>query len=148
MSTSRPSIDEVMMEIAYTLAGRATCPKLAVGCVLTNGRGEIIGTGYNGVPRGFRHCTECDCGGANSPPGSDLCIAVHAEQNALQQCKDIWSIHTLYVTHTPCLRCTKDLLNTSCSRILCNNKEGDISRQLALWERSGREWYLRGERLC
>lgn len=141
----RPSIDETMIDIAWTLAQRATCPKLSVGCVLVNGRNEIVGTGYNGVPRGFQHCTECDCGGADSPPGSDRCIAIHAEQNALQQCKDIWSINTIYVTYFPCFRCTKDLLNTSCERIYASMGYSGMDRQFELWKRSGRRIFI-GER--
>ena len=85
----RPALDTTMIAIAQILAQRATCSKLAVGCVLTDRQGRILATGYNGVPRGCPHCIDVPCPGANAPAGADLCEAVHAEQNALLQCKDI-----------------------------------------------------------
>jgi dCMP deaminase len=108
----RASIDKTMLAIAEILSARATCRKLAVGAVLIDGHGRIIGTGYNGVPQGYPHCTERPCPGVGQPSGSDSCLAVHAEQNALIQCRQPEEIRTLYVTHAPCLRCTKMMLNT------------------------------------
>lgn len=126
-----------MLAVAHTLARRATCKKLAVGCVLVDGHGRILGTGYNGVPRGLHHCTEVPCGGATSPKGSDLCEAVHAEQNALLICRDPELIHTAYVTHAPCMRCMKMLLNTSCKQVVyCSNIIEPAA--LVLWLKAGR----------
>lgn len=60
------------------------------------------------------------CAGAQSPSGTNLdgCQAIHAEQNALLQCKDIYDIHTCYTTASPCVTCVKLLMNTSCQRIV------------------------------
>lgn len=60
------------------------------------------------------------CPGAGSPSGTNLdgCRAIHAEQNALLQCRDVRAIHTCYVTASPCLTCVKLLLNTGCRRIV------------------------------
>lgn len=112
-----------MLGIAELLARRATCRKLAVGCVLVDVRGRIVGTGYNGVPRGMAHCTDMPCPGAGAERGSDTCIAVHAEQNALMRCANVEDIHACYTTHAPCLRCTKMLLNTGCETIMFVNGE-------------------------
>jgi dCMP deaminase len=113
----RPSLGNTMLGIASLLAQRATCSKLKVGCVLVDASGRILSTGYNGVPRGCPHCIDVPCAGANAPAGADLCEAVHAEQNALLQCKDVDKIDTCYVTHMPCMRCIKQLMNTSCTSI-------------------------------
>lgn len=113
----RPSLDQCMMGVAMVLARRATCQKLAVGCVVTNYQGRILGTGYNGVPRGMLHCTDSPCLGATMPAGSDTCEAVHAEQNALLGV-DPLHVYTMYVTHAPCLRCTKLILNTKCYKLV------------------------------
>lgn len=136
---SRPSLNEVMLDIAASLARRATCTKLAVGCVLTNIHGRIVGTGYNGVPHRFEHCTSKPCKGSTAPAGSDLCIAVHAEANALLTCAQPFEIHTCYTTHAPCLRCTKTLLNTSCRRIVYSNT-GFEAPAKDLWLQSGGTW--------
>jgi len=81
------------------------------------------------------------CSGAEAPSGQslDACQAIHAEQNALLQCRDVYAIDTAYVTASPCVTCCKLLLNTSCRRIVFkeayphNQSEG-------LWTGAGRVW--------
>jgi dCMP deaminase len=140
--TARPSLDTTMLQVAAVLAQRATCAKLSVGCVLVDADGRILGTGYNGVPTGMSHCTDRHCPGVHAPKGADLCEAVHAEQNALLQCRDVSRIHTCYVTHVPCLRCMKTLLNTSCSRIIASDITNAEFAALDLWARAGRSFAL------
>lgn len=133
---SRLSKDQWGIELAKVTAQRATCLRRAVGCVLVNARGEVLATGYNGVASGLPHCNEVQgdipgpygdvdyhphaCSGAKSPSGTNLdcCQAIHAEQNALMQCKDVHDIHTCYTTTSPCVTCVKLLMNTSCERIV------------------------------
>ena len=137
---ARPTKQQVFLAIAGILSLRATCSKLAVGCVLTDGQGRILSTGYNGVPRGLAHCTEVECPGAKAPKGADLCQAVHAEQNALLQCRNPEDIVVCYTTHAPCLRCVKTLLNTSCERIVFRD---DFMLEIAardMWTHAGRAW--------
>jgi len=129
-----------MLQIAKVLAQRATCIKLAVGCVLTDSGGRILGSGYNGVPRGCKHCIDFPCPGAAAPKGADLCQAVHAETNALLVCRDIASIHTAYVTHAPCLRCTKTFLNTGLQRVVFRHAYEVEPAAEALWASANREW--------
>ena len=81
------------------------------------------------------------CSGATSPSGTNLdgCQAIHAEQNALLQCSDVHSIHTAYITASPCITCCKMLLNTSCHRIVYKD-EYPQSDARDLWIRAGRSW--------
>lgn len=161
----RPTKDQWAMQLCQITALRSTCCRRNVGCVLLNHRGHVLATGYNGVAAGLPHCNERiveaglydpmtmkydsidtypnACPGAKSPSGTNLdaCQAIHAEQNALLQCKDVYDIHTCYVTASPCITCTKLLLNTGCRRIIYleeypHNSAGE------LWESSGREWLL------
>jgi dCMP deaminase len=105
---------------------------------------HVIATGYNGPPRGFIHCTKEDpCGGAHLPSGTGLeaCEAVHAEQNALLQCHVVDSIATCYVTVSPCVTCTKLLLNTGCRRIVFSEVYSSFEPSYNLWViKGGREW--------
>lgn len=133
-----------MLGVAMCLAQRATCAKLQVGCVLTDQFGRIIGSGYNGPPRGLAHCTEQPCDGAFAPKGADLCIAVHAEANALLTCHDPEKIHACFSTHAPCLRCTKTLLNTGCQAIVYHADEFEPAAK-KLWIGAGRFWMQRKE---
>lgn len=118
---SRPTRDYVNMKITRAVSMRSTCARRKVGCVLINDKGHVLSTGYNGVAAGLPHCLEgIPCKGANheSGKGLDECEALHAEQNALLQCKDVYEIDTCYTTTQPCIHCIKLLLNTSCKRIV------------------------------
>lgn len=145
---SRPTKDDIYVNVALLVARRSTCLRRAVGCVLANKDGNVLATGYNGVARGLPHCNEFvgnsyphACPGSRAPSGQDLdkCEAIHAEQNALLQCKDVQEIDTVYVTTSPCVTCTKLLLNTSARRIVFLEAYTHSAAQ-SLWERAGRVW--------
>lgn len=136
----RPMLSKTMLDICAVLARRATCAKLKVGCVVTDKYGRIIGTGYNGVARGAIHCIDCPCKGSSAPKGSDLCEAIHAEQNSLLACREPDRIDTVYCTHAPCMRCTKLLLNTGCTKIFFTDTEDLELPAKQLWEISGRQF--------
>src|SRR5699024_5547004 len=122
------------------VATRSTCLRRQVGCVLVNEHRHIVATGYNGVPSGWSHCNEGHpCAGCGSTSGTNLdgCHALHAEWNALLQCRDTLGIRAAYCTTEPCVTCAKLLLNTSCQRIIyAESYTGD---GLRLWAQSGRE---------
>lgn len=137
----RPSKDQYFASMALLVATRATCARRSVGCVLVNARGHVLSTGYNGPAAGQPHCIDVPCKGACAAPGTMLeaCEALHAEQNGLLQCKDVYSIDTAYVTASPCVTCTKLLMNTSCNRIVYIDEYPHPAARL-LWEGAGRKW--------
>lgn len=113
----RPSWDEYFMTIAHDVSTRTTCLRRACGAVIVKDR-QILATGYNGGPRGLRHCAEVGClretRGIASGTHHELCRGIHAEQNAIVQA----ALHgikidgaTLYSTTQPCVQCTKMLMN-------------------------------------
>lgn len=134
----RPNQDTYFMSMVRLVASRSTCARREVGCVLINDRNHIIATGYNGVPSGFDHCTDNPCPGAKHESGKGLedCLAIHAEQNALLQCHDVFKIKTAYVTTFPCMTCLKLLMNTSCERIVY--LEDYPGSNVRLWRETGR----------
>lgn len=83
------------------------------------------------------------CSGATSPSGTNLdgCEAIHAEQNALLQCKNVYEIDTVYVSASPCVTCVKLLMNTSTKRVVFN-EEYPHNQAKDMWEKSGRVWEL------
>lgn len=125
--------------MAAHVATRGTCARRKVGCVLVNSRNHVLATGYNGVPRGRAHCIDHPCPGANLPSGTglDVCEAIHAEANALLQCRDVFDIDTVYCTASPCVSCTKLLLNTSATYIIFSEPYPHSAAQ-ELWENSGK----------
>jgi dCMP deaminase len=105
----RPTMGEVLMNVATAFGERSTCPRAKVGAVAAK-EGRIVATGYVGAPSGDPHCLEVGCDIEN-----DVCIrTVHAEANlvafaaasgvALRGCM-------VYSTHAPCYSCAKLLIN-------------------------------------
>ena len=121
----RPSWDEYFMEAAELTAKRSTCIRRNVGAVIVRDK-HIIATGYNGAPRGIAHCEErggCLRLKLNVPSGErhELCMALHAEQNAIiQAATSGQSVEgaTIYVTHQPCVICAKMIINAGIKRIV------------------------------
>lgn len=110
--------------MAQVVALRATCARRSVGCVLVNGRNHVLATGYNGPAAGESHCISNPCAGVDLPSGTglDACVAIHAEQNALLQCREVWDIRAAYITTSPCIHCVKLFKNTGCRRIVFSEK--------------------------
>ena len=148
---TRPSRDKYFMEMAALISTRTTCIRRAVGCVLVSVRGHVLSTGYNGVAAGRSHCNEHDpfhetgfphaCIAAFVPSGQrvDECEAIHAEQNALVQCRDVWQIDTCYCTTFPCPSCVKLLLGTACRRIVYAEDYPARMQAESLWLDANRE---------
>src|SRR5690625_1111630 len=115
---TRPGMHEYFMRIAMTVRLRADCTGNRVGSVIVLDR-RIVSTGYNGTPEKMPNCTEggCErCANREQYPsgtGYDLCICVHAEQNALLAAARFGIAvegGTLYTTMRPCFGCTKEML--------------------------------------
>ena len=147
---TRPTIDEIAMEIAYVWSKRSTCLRRSVGCVLLDAKGRILSTGYNGVARGLPHCNESlvvgvypnACSGSGSASGTNLdgCQAIHAEQNALIACWDPDAIEAAICTTAPCLTCVKMLAQTGCQRIVYSEEYPHTEAQTYWVKQLGRAW--------
>ncbi len=121
----RPEPDEYFMGIALAVRARANCTGRRVGAVVVRDN-RILSTGYNGTPSKMRNCEEGGCERCAKPAayasgeGYDLCICVHAEQNALLAAARFGvAIEgcTLYTTLQPCFGCLKELLQASVSGV-------------------------------
>jgi len=122
---NRPTWDEYFMEIARLVARRSTCLRRQVGAVMVKDK-NILTTGYNGTPSGITHCSVTGCLrqqlGVPSGERHELCRGLHAEQNAIiQAAKHGVNIDgaTLYCTNTPCIICSKMLINSGIRSIVC-----------------------------
>jgi dCMP deaminase len=120
----RPSWDEYFMEITRLVARRSTCLRRRVGAVLVKEK-NILATGYNGTPSGIAHCdvTGCLREQLKVPSGErhELCRGLHAEQNAIIQAARHGvniSDSVLYCTDSPCIICTKMLVNAGIRKVI------------------------------
>lgn len=125
-NSSRPDWDEYFMDIARMVALRSNCIKRKVAAVIIKDK-RIISTGYNGTPRGIKNCNEGGCPRCNhfGPSGDKLedCLCSHAEENAIVQA----AYHgvsikgsTIYSTYSPCLTCTKMIINSGIREVIYN----------------------------
>ena len=127
--------------MARLVSTRSTCVRRQVGCILVDKNNFVLATGYNGVGKGQVHCITTPCAGANFPRGKglDKCEAIHAEQNALLQCKDTQKISKAYITMSPCITCGKLLLNTSCQEIIFSEEWVNLDAK-RIWKNARRLW--------
>ena len=145
---SRPSWDEYFMSMARLAAGRSTCLRRKVGCVLARDR-RVLATGYNGAPSGVPHCDEAGCVrerlGIPSGERTELCRAVHAEQNAMAQAARFGiSLEgcTAYITCQPCAMCMKSLMQAGVCAVVWDGDEYPDTLGLELAAEAG--WAGRG----
>ena len=101
---SRISWDEYFSKIVMTTSERSPCERLQVGCLLVH-ENRIVSQGYNGFLPGCPH--------ESIVRDNHEQATLHAEQNALMDCaKRGVSCNgcTAYITHFPCIICTRLLL--------------------------------------
>ncbi|WP_108830995.1 deoxycytidylate deaminase [Aedoeadaptatus coli] len=131
----RKSWDTYFMQITEIVASRSTCDRAFVGCVLVNKDHRIVSTGYNGSVAGNPHCDDV---GHTMRDGH--CIAtIHAEMNALLYCakEGIPTKDTIcYVTHFPCLNCTKALIQAGIREVVYKNAYRVDDYALSLFEKN------------
>lgn len=133
----RPDNDTYFMKMAELVATRSTCLRRNVGAVVVKEK-RVLTTGYNGAPKGLRHCAEVGCvrlqNHIESGTRHELCRGVHAEQNAVIQAayfgvsiKD----STIYTTNFPCVMCAKILVNAGIREIVYKDDYVDeLSRKV------------------
>ncbi len=120
----RPDNDTYFMRMAELVASRSTCLRRNVGAVVVKEK-RVLTTGYNGAPKGLKHCAEVGCirleNKIESGTRHELCRGVHAEQNAVIQAayfgvsiKD----STIYTTNFPCALCAKILINAGIKEVV------------------------------
>ena len=119
--------DKRFMDLAETVAEWSSCyqQNRHVGAVVVRDK-RVLTTGYNGAPAGIKSCAdkgECLRRVKNIASGTmqEVCYAVHAEQNAICQAAKMGvSLEgaTIYVTHQPCVICTRMIINSGINRVI------------------------------
>jgi len=130
METTRPSWDEYFMSIANEVSRRSNCLTRKVAAIVVRDR-RIISTGYNGTPRNTKNCFEGGCRRclertlATAGTKLEECTCSHGEENAIVQAayhgislKD----STLYSTYSPCLTCSKMIINAGIKEVIYSAK--------------------------
>lgn len=143
---SRPDWDEYFLDIAKAVGRRATCLRRHYGAVIVKDN-IIISTGYNGAPKGEANCTDtglCERERLHIPKGQnyELCVAVHAEQNAIISADPIkmqgakiyvvgFNADGTLASGKPCLLCRRMIQNAAISEAIYLEADGNMVKVLS-----------------
>ena len=125
----RPSYDEYFMGMAHLVSKRSTCLRRSVGAILVKKR-HILSTGYNGAPKGHKHCSEVGCLreklGVLSGERHEICRGLHAEQNAILFARQDLSGCAIFITAPPCSICAAMIIQSGIKKVFCKMANRDF----------------------
>ena len=110
-------LDLRYLKMARIWAENSYCVRRQVGALIVKDK-MIISDGYNGTPSGFENICENDMG-ATKP------YVLHAEANAITKvAKSANNCDggTLYVTTSPCMECSKLIIQAGIKRVVFSEK--------------------------
>lgn len=119
--------------MARIWAENSYCKRRKVGALLVKNQ-MIISDGYNGTPSGFEN--NCEDENNTSKP-----YVLHAEANAITKVARSHNSSdgaTLYVTASPCMECSKLIIQSGIKRVVYGEKYR-IMDGVELLERAGVE---------
>ena len=109
-------LDKRYLRMARIWAENSYCQRRKVGALLVKDQ-MIISDGYNGTPAGFENICE-DEAGTTKP------YVLHAEANAITKKARSGNSSqgsTLYITASPCLECSKLIIQAGIKRVVFND---------------------------
>ncbi len=123
--TSRPSWDEVWMQVADAISRKSRCSRAQIGAVVVSKDQRISSTGYNGPASLFPTEEECMSwcpraqGLTTLDNTYDSCPSIHAEANALLYVdRSRVEGGTIYITDAACYQCAKLISNSGITRVV------------------------------
>ncbi|MBQ3712180.1 MAG: dCMP deaminase family protein [Bacteroidales bacterium] len=125
--------DAKYLRMAKIWATNSYCKRRQVGALLVKDN-MIISDGYNGTPAGFENVCE-DENGVTKP------YVLHAEANAITkvaQSGNSAAGATLYVTASPCMECSKLIIQSGIKRVVYSD-EYRLDDGIRLLKRAGIE---------
>jgi dCMP deaminase len=126
-------IDKRYLRMARIWAENSYCVRRKVGAIIVKDA-MIISDGFNGTPSGFENVCE-DESGVTKP------YVLHAEANAITKVarsNNSSQGATLYVTASPCLECSKLIIQAGIKRVVFNELYR-INDGIELLQRAGIE---------
>ncbi|HRF67628.1 MAG TPA: dCMP deaminase family protein [Muribaculum sp.] len=109
-------LDKRYLRMARIWAENSYCQRRKVGAILVKDQ-MIISDGYNGTPAGFENVCEGD-------DGKTKPYVLHAEANAITKVarsSNSSEGSTLYITASPCLECSKLIIQAGIRRVVYND---------------------------
>ncbi|MBQ8675324.1 MAG: dCMP deaminase family protein [Bacteroidaceae bacterium] len=109
-------LDLRYLRMARIWSENSYCKRLQVGAIVVK-KQMIISDGYNGTPSGFENV--CEEGNVTKP------YVLHAEANAITKLARSHNSSdgaTLYVTASPCLECSKLIIQSGIKRVIYSDQ--------------------------
>jgi len=109
--------DKHYLEMASVWAKNSYCKRRQVGALIVKDK-MIISDGFNGTPEGFENDCEDETGRTKS-------YVLHAEANAITKVAKSGNNSlgaTLYVTTSPCIECSKLIIQAGIKRVVFLDK--------------------------
>ena len=125
--------DHSYMEMASVWARNSYCKRRQVGALIVKDR-MIISDGFNGTPSGFENICEDENGVTKA-------YVLHAEANGITKVAKSGNNSdgsTLYVTASPCLECSKLIIQSGIKRVVYQ-EEYRLTDGIDLLRRAGIE---------
>jgi len=110
-------LDSRYLRMASVWSENSYCNRRKVGALIVKDK-MIISDGYNGTPEGFENVCEDDAGDTKD-------YVLHADANAITKvAKSSNSSQgaTLYVTTSPCIECSKLIIQSGIKRVVFSEK--------------------------
>ena len=122
----KPKFQKLYNNIAHEVAKMSHARRLQVGAVIVKDD-RVISMGYNGMPAGWENNCETtqEDGTLKTRPE-----VLHAESNAiakLAKSNDSGNGADLFVTHAPCMECSKLIFQSGISRVYYSSDYRDDS---------------------
>lgn len=117
MESKQQLLDNRYLRMAAIWAENSYCQRRKVGCLVVK-ENRIISDGYNGTPAGFENVCEDD-NNVTKP------YVLHAEANAITKLARSHNNSdgaTLYVTDSPCIECSKLIIQAGIKRVVYSRK--------------------------
>ena len=111
------AIDKRYLKMARIWASNSYCIRRKVGALLVKDK-MIISDGYNGTPSGFENKCEDEDDVTHT-------YVLHAEANAITKVaksNNSSDGSTLYITTSPCMECSKLIIQSGISRVVYEEK--------------------------
>ncbi|WP_434503447.1 deoxycytidylate deaminase [Prevotella sp.] len=133
-------LDYRYLRMARIWAENSYCKRRQVGALVVKNK-MIISDGYNGTPSGFENLCE-DSNNVTHP------YVLHAEANAitkLARSNNNSDGSTLYVTASPCIECSKLIIQSGIKRVVYGEKYR-LEDGINLMKKAGIEVIYLGEK--
>ncbi len=131
--TKQLLLDKRYLRMAAIWAENSYCQRRKVGAIIVRDS-MIISDGFNGTPSGFENVCEDESGSTKQ-------YVLHAEANAITKVarsNNSSEGATLYVTASPCVECSKLIIQSGIRRVVFNELYR-LTDGIELLERAGVE---------